>query len=37
MIDAKNYKLPIIVSDMFSAPELVENGKTGFVLKHPFK
>ena len=22
---------------MFSAPELVENGKTGFVLKHPFK
>jgi len=37
MIDAMNHRLPIITSDMFSAPEIVENGKTGFVVNHPMK
>ena len=37
MIDAMNHRLPIITSDTFSAPEIVENGKNGFAIKHPMK
>lgn len=37
MIDAMNHYVPVISSDMFSAPEIVQDGKTGFVVTHPMK
>ena len=36
-LDAMNYKVPIVTDDLFSAPELVEDGVNGFVVKHPMK
>lgn len=36
-LDAMNYQVPIVTSDSFSAPEIVEDGKNGFVVKHPLK
>jgi len=35
--DAMNYKVPIVTNDIFSAPEIVENGMNGFVVNHPMK
>ncbi len=36
-LDAMNYKVPIVTDDMFSAPEIVEDGVNGFVVNHPMK
>jgi len=36
-LDAMNHKTPIVTCDMFSAPEIVEDGVNGFVVKHPMK
>lgn len=33
ILDAASYELPVIVTDVFANPELVEDGVTGFVIK----
>lgn len=35
--DAMNYKVPIVTNNIFSAPEIVENGVNGLVVNHPMK
>ena len=35
--DAMNHKIPIVTGDVFSAPEIVEDGVNGFVINHPMK
>lgn len=36
-LDAMNYKIPVVSGDIFSVPEIVENGRTGFLVHHPNK
>ena len=33
ILDAMSYELPVITTDVWANPEMVENGKTGFVIK----
>ncbi|MFC1864243.1 glycosyltransferase family 4 protein [Chloroflexota bacterium] len=35
ILDAMSYELPVITTDVWANPEMVENGKTGFVIKKP--
>jgi glycosyltransferase involved in cell wall biosynthesis len=34
-LDAMSYELPVITIDSWANSEIVENGKTGFVIEHP--
>ena len=33
ILDAMSYELPVITTDVWANPEMVENGKTGFIIK----
>jgi glycosyltransferase involved in cell wall biosynthesis len=33
VLDAMSYELPVVITDVFANPEVVEDGKTGFVIK----
>ena len=33
ILDAMSYELPVITTDVWANPELIENGKTGFIIK----
>lgn len=35
MLEAMNFYLPIVTTDFFACPEIVEDGKNGFVVKIP--
>lgn len=35
IVQAMSYELPIVTTDVWSAPELIENGRTGIMIHHP--
>lgn len=34
-LDAMSYELPVVTTDVWSSPELVEDGRTGLLVHHP--
>lgn len=35
IVQAMSYELPIVTTDAWSAPELIDNGRTGILIHHP--
>lgn len=35
IVQAMSYELPIVMTDVWSAPELIDNGRTGILIHHP--
>ncbi len=35
IVQAMSYELPIVMTDAWSAPELIDNGRTGILIHHP--
>ncbi len=35
IVQAMSYELPIVMTDVWSAPELIEDGRTGIMIRHP--
>ncbi len=35
LVQAMSYELPIVMTDVWSAPELLEDGRTGILMHHP--
>ena len=35
IVQAMSYELPVVLTDVWSAPELIDNGRTGILIHHP--
>lgn len=35
IVQAMSYELPIVITDVWSAPELIDDGRTGILIHHP--